>query len=127
MRRSVHPLWGGAIKANKVSAFVRCGQTFHVIRPGYDIQGRRRPTWTQVVHGDVPVYTVKTSVTVRQVTDRFDALFDRHIGADETLLAKALELCKGESHRKFQDGVTGESPAPAVTHDKRGRGFKYPT
>lgn len=127
MRRSVLPLWGGAIKANKVTAFVRCGQTFHVISPGYDIQGRRRTAWTQIVHDDIPIYTVKKASTARQASDRFDAMFDRHIGADASLLAKALELCKAESRRKFRDGVSGEAPAPAVTQDARGPGIEYAT
>ena len=55
MSRQNLPIYGGALKANKIGSFVLGGETFHIIRPGYDSQGRRRTTWTQFVHEDIPI------------------------------------------------------------------------
>lgn len=127
MSRQTLPLFGGAIRANKVGAFVMGGETFHVIRPGYDTQARRRTTWTQVVHEDVPIYAVKVRTDLAAVIAQFEAQWRRHIDDDAVILSKALALCKGERRRKFKDGVTGESPAPAAKLDSSGQGVRYPS
>lgn len=126
MSREVHPIYGGAIRANKIGSFVKGGETFHIIRPGYCIQGKRRLTWTQIVHEDVPVFEVKVRADLSVVMDKFDAMWARHIGDDKALLAKALDATKSEHRRKFRDGRTGESPAPSLTRDGRGEGKRYP-
>lgn len=126
MSRQVHLLYGGAIKANKVGAFVLAGETFHVIRPGYDSQGKRRTTWTQVVHEDCPVFQVKVMTTLDQVIATFEDLFRRKVGDDPVVLARALEGSKSEHRRKFMDGKTGEAPAPTATRDGRDEGRRYP-
>jgi hypothetical protein len=64
---------------------------------------------------------------MKQAIARFEAMWSRYIGDDVEVQRKALALCKGERRRKFQDGVTGESPAPAVNRDGRGPGVKYAT
>jgi hypothetical protein len=124
--RPVLPLYEGAIRAHEVGAFVMGGETFHIIRPGYCSQGRRRTTWTQIVHDDVPVFAVKVRTDLAAVIARFEAQWERHIRNDPAILAKALALCKGERRRKFRDGVTGESPAPASKLDSATQGVRYP-
>jgi hypothetical protein len=122
-----HLLYDGAIKANKIGAFVAGGEQFHVIRPGYDIQGKRRTTWTQVVHEDIPIFQVKLSTELRNVMEQFDAQWARTIGDDPLLLQKALTACKNEHRRKFKDGVSGEAPAATISRDGRNTGLRYPT
>lgn len=115
------------LTANKVGAFVRAMQTFEVIRPGFDAQGRPRKGWTQIIHGGIPIYEAKVQTTLDNVIERFDQLWDRTIGADEDLLDRALAAVKRERVEKFRDGQSGESPAPAIVKDGRGYGRRYPT
>lgn len=125
MSRDYLPLHGGAIRANKLGTFVMGGETFHVIRPGYCTQGKRRATWTQIVHEDVPIFEVKLAVELPRVYEQFESQWARTIGKDRDLLARALTACKNERRRKFKDGVSGEAPAPGVTADGRGPGKTY--
>ena len=126
MSRKVWPLYGGAIKGNKIGAFVMGGETFHVVRPGFDVQGRKRTAWTQVCHDDIPVYTVKMDVPLDAVIAKFEREFDATVRGDPAILARALEMSKTEHRRKFKDGVSGVEPAPALTRDGRGDGARYP-
>lgn len=126
MSHNVLPLYGGAIRANKLGTFVKNGETFHVIRPGYCSQGKRRLSWTQVVHEDIPVFTIKVRAEMPAVLERFDSLWAKHIGEDKTLTKKALTATKNEHRRKFRDGKSGEAPAPSLNKDGRGEGKRYP-
>ncbi|AFO71695.1 hypothetical protein CcrKarma_gp144 [Caulobacter virus Karma] len=112
------PLYDGALTGKLVGRFVRAGQAFDVVRPGFDAQGIKRQTWTQIVHGGVPVFEVKVRTDLDNVIDRFDELWERHIGEDEDLLARALASVKKERTAKFRDGKSGVTPAPTV-HDVR--------
>lgn len=123
MKKS-HALYGGAIKAHKVGSFLMGGEHFHLIRPGYCIQGKRRLGWSQVVHDDVPVFEVKLGQDARAAMTEFEAQFARHIGDNPELLAKALDACKKERRRKFRDGTSGEAPAPGLP-EGRGEGRRY--
>lgn len=125
MNRDHLPLFGGAIRANRIGSFVKGGETFHIIRPGYCAQGKRRTAWTQIVHGDVPVFAVKVSSTLPQVLERFEREWAKWVGDDAVILNKALDLCKNLRRRTFRDGVAGESPAPAVSVDGRSLGVRY--
>ncbi|AFU86621.1 hypothetical protein D869_gp293 [Caulobacter phage CcrRogue] len=111
-------LYDGALEGNCVGRFVRAGQTFDVIRPGYDAQGVKRQTWTQIIHDGVPVFEVKVRTDLDNVIDRFDALWERHIGDDDDLLARALTSVKRERASKFRDGKAGVAPAPTLAHDE---------
>ena len=126
MSRQTHLLYGGALKANKVGAFVMGGETFHIIKPGYDSQGRRQTRWTQFVHEDVPVYQVKMDVDLDAALDRFEAAFKSAIGEDRVLLGKALAGSKASHRARFMDGATGLEPAPTVTRDGKKEGRRYP-
>lgn len=126
MSRQVHLLYNGQIKANKIGSFVLAGETFHIIRPGYDVQGKRRTTWTQVVHDDVPVFQIKVTTSLEQVIATFEDLFRRKVGDDPTVLARALDASKAEHRKKFMDGKTGEAPAPTKTLDGKHEGRRYP-
>ncbi len=127
MKRVNHALFDGAIQANKIGSFVKGGETFHVIRPGYCSQAKRRLKWTQIVHEDVPIFEAKVDVDFKHILAQFDSLWDRTIGEDRDLFQKALANCKRERRRKFKDGKTGETVAPSVTRDGRGAGRRYPT
>lgn len=123
-------LYGGAVKANEVSRFVRAGKVFVVIRPGYDAQGEKRATWTQIVHEDVPIYEVKVRTALDNVLDKFDILWDRHIGDEDeqnAFLNRALESVKRERRAKFRDGRSGVAPAPALSRDGREPPLTYPS
>lgn len=122
MSRQPHALYAGAIKANKVGAFVMGGETFHIIRPGYDSQGRRQPRWTQFVHEDIPIYQVKMDVDLDTAMDRFEAAFKTTIGDDRSLLAKALAGAKASHRARFMDSETGLEPAPTTSQDGPGQG-----
>lgn len=119
------PLYGGALKANVLGSFVRGGETFHVIRPGYCIQGKRRTNWTQIVHEDIPVFESKMGMDLQGVTAKFRELWTNNIGDDPELLKRALAATKQERRRKFRDGRSGEAIAPATTRSKRDKGVKY--
>lgn len=121
------PLYGGAIIAHRVSGFVRAGYSFDVVRPGFDAQGRKRETWTQIVHEGVPVYEVKLKTPLKNVLDRFEQAWDKTIGDDEDLLARALASVKRERNAKFMDGESGEAPAPALSRDGRPSPPQAPT
>lgn len=125
--REVVPIYDGAIRANKIGSIVKGGETFQIIRPGYCVQGKRRMTWTQVVHEGVPIYEAKVWSDLNTFLDQFDSLWAKHIGSDPELLKKALHRCKEEHRRKFRDGTSGEAPAPSLTRDGRGEGRRYPT
>jgi hypothetical protein len=125
LKRDTLPIHAGAIRANRLGSFVMGGETFHVIRPGYCTQGKRRDTWTQVVHEDVPVFEVKVKVELHYVFEQFETMWRRTIAEDRDLLARALAACKKERRRKFKDGTSGEAPAPGITSDKRGDGRRY--
>lgn len=122
----VLPIYGDAIRANKIGSFVMGGETFHIIRPGYCIQGKRRQAWTQFVHDGIPVYETKVKSDMAQSIAQFERLWAKHIGADRDLLSKALSRCKDERRRKFRDGESGETPAPAM-RDGRSEGKRYPS
>lgn len=117
LRRQTAPLYGEAIRANKLGAFVMGGEPFQVIRPGYDIQGRRRTTWTQIIHEDIPIFTARKDAPLREVIAQFESLWSRAIGEDRDLLLRALAACKKEHRRKFRDGESGEAPAPTISRD----------
>jgi len=127
LKRDELPIYDGAIQARKIGAFVMGGEAFQVIRPGYCAQGKRRTTWTQVVHEDVPVFEVKLDVDLRSALAQFETHWKRTIGSDKVLLGKALAACKAERRRKFRDGVSGETVAPSITRDGQGVGRRYPT
>lgn len=124
-RRDYLPIHGGAIRANRIGSFVMGGETFHVIRPGYCTQGKRRENWTQVVHEDIPIFEAKLKVELTHVFDQFESKWKRTIGDDRDLLLRALAACKKERRRKFKDGVSGEAPAQSITRDGRGEGRRY--
>lgn len=126
MSRQTHLLYGGALKANKIGAFVMAGETFHIIRPGYDSQARRQPRWTQFVHEDIPVYQVKMDVDLDVAMARFESAFKASIGEDRDLLAKALAGSKASHRARFKDGETGVEPAPTATRDGIKEGRRYP-
>ncbi|USN16230.1 hypothetical protein PAPPERLAPAPP_04890 [Brevundimonas phage vB_BpoS-Papperlapapp] len=126
MSRQAHALYAGALKANKIGAFVMGGETFHIIKPGYDSQGRRQTRWTQFVHEDVPIYQVKMDVDLDVAMDRFEAAFKTAIGEDRDLLAKALAGAKASHRARFMDGKTGVEPAPTTTQDGVHAGRRYP-
>jgi hypothetical protein len=123
MRRSYLRLYPdhprGEIKAHCVGSFVKDGEAFDVIRPGYDIQGRRKIQWTQVVHGGVPIFEHRLTCDIVEVMERFDRLWDKHIGDDADIRVAALAATKKTRLQRFRDGVTGEPPAPALTRDGR--------
>ncbi len=121
------PIYNGSIQANRVGAFVKQGMAFDVIRPGYCIQGTRRPTWTQVVFQGVPVFEIKTSVSLTAALDRFDRQWDSILGGDADLAGRALAACRKSRLEKFRDGVTAETFAPSVTQHGKGQGLVYPT
>lgn len=127
MTRDALPIYGGAIQANKIGSFIMGGETFHIIRPGYCSQGKRRLTWTQFVHDGVPIYETKVRVELDKVIQQFESMWRRHIGDDLDLLARALANTKKEHLRKFRDGVSGEAPAPTVAHDGRKTRLSYPS
>lgn len=117
----------GEIKANVVGAFMRGGEGFYVIRPGYDAQGRRRQSWTQIAHDGVPIWEWKRIGDLSAILDHFDKLWAQHLGGDPKLLAKALTQTKALRRRTFRDGVSGETPAPSITRDGREPGIVYPS
>lgn len=115
----------GEIRANRVGAFVKGGESFDVIRPGYDIQGRRRIGWTQVCHGGVPIFDHKLQAPLEVVMERFDRLWAKAVGTDTPILKRALDMTKAARLSRYRDGVTTEGAAPALTRDGRGHGQKY--
>lgn len=127
MSRQNLPIYGGALKANKIGSFVLGGETFHIIRPGYDSQGRRRTTWTQFVHEDIPIYQIKMDVDLDVAIERFEAAFKVAIGEDRALLLEALKGSKASHRARFMDGETGQEPAPTATQDGVKVGRRYPT
>lgn len=112
-------IYNGTIKANYIGEFSRGSIDFTIIRPGFDIQGRKRISWTQFVVDGVPVFEVRKRSTLEGAMDKFDALWDQHIGQDTELLRKAITACQKERLSKFQDGVSGESPAPTTKGPER--------
>ena len=123
---SAVPLYGGALQAHKIGSFLKKGHGFSVIRPGYCIQGKRRIGWTQVVHEDVPIFTVKAKVNLQDAMAKFDELWDAHIEDDIELFLRALEACKAEHRAKFRDGRSGVPAAPSLVKDGFGEGHRYP-
>lgn len=119
------PIYDGAIKAHKVSAFVKCGIGFDIIRPGYDSQGRRHASWTQIVHEGVPIYTARMMLPLEKFIARFEEKWAEHIGDDLVLMRRALEATKNDHMNRFKDGVTGETPAPSLSRDGQGEGINY--
>ncbi len=126
MPRDLIPIYDGVIKANRVGSFVRDGETFDIIRPGFDSQGRSHKTWTQFVHEGVPVYTIKLQANMTEALEQFDAVWEKSISPKPSLLKKALANAKADHKAKFKDGTTGIEPAPAVSVDGRPEGRKYP-
>lgn len=127
MSKKTIPIYGGEIKAHTLGSFVMGGEVFHVIRPGYCIQGKRRTAWTQIVHEDIPIYGVRNYTELSAAIAQFEGQWKKYIGDDKVLLGKALASCKKEHRRKFRDGESGEAPAPTVTRDGRGQGKRYPS
>lgn len=120
------PLYDGAIKAHKVGGFIMGGEMFHIIRPGYDVQGQRRIKWTQFVHEDVPIFQVKTDMRLEDAIAHFTAQFDKTFSGDALAkLPRALKNSKAEHRRKFRDGVTGVEPAATTTLDGPAEGVVY--
>jgi hypothetical protein len=126
LSRDILPIYDGAIKANRIGAFVLGGETFYVTRPGYCSQGKRRSEWTQIVHEGIPIYEVKLSVDMAQVISNFETSWKRWIGDDRALLGKALTACKKERRKKFRDEKTGVEPAPTFSRDSTAQGLRYP-
>lgn len=120
-------IYNEAIRANRVGAFIKNGLAFDVIRPGYCIQGTRRPTWTQVVYDGVPVFEIKTNVSLMTAMERFDRHWDSIVGTDQGLAVRALAACRKARLERFRDGVTAETFAPSVTQHGKGEGLVYPT
>jgi hypothetical protein len=123
--RASCPLFDGSIKAVRIGSFVRHGFQFEVIRPGYDWQGRRRTAWTQIAHEGVPIFDIKTHMEAGNAIALFDQEWTKSIGRNKKLAKNALKRCKAMRMRCFRDGVTGESPAPSISHDGRGHGATY--
>ncbi|AXQ68730.1 hypothetical protein HOU00_gp395 [Caulobacter phage CcrPW] len=117
MSKSI-PIYDGAIEANHVGSFVKMGEAFQVIRPGYDAQGNARAAWTQFVHDGIPVFEEKVKGPLSAATRSFDRQWAQFIGDDRDLMLRALEACKKEHRAKFRDGRSGVEPAPTV-HDTR--------
>ncbi len=115
----------GSLKATVVGAFQRNGETLMVIRPGYDAQGRRRTTWTQVVYGDVPIWEWKRDAPLPHVLDQFDRLWKQTVGRDVDAARKGLAMTVSNRRTRFRDGVAGVEPAPALTRDGRPSGMTY--
>lgn len=115
-----HP--DGGLKARVVGAFMRHGETLYVIRPGYDAQGRRRTSWTQVVHEGVPIWEHKLRADLPKILAQFDSLWQAAIGKNRKLSAEALEKTRQARTRAFKDGRSGVEPAPALSRDGRGEG-----
>ncbi|UTC29930.1 hypothetical protein BAJUN_03280 [Bajunvirus bajun] len=120
------PLYDGALKGNRVSSVVKAGLTFDFIKPGFDAQGRRRTTWTQVVHAGVPIYEVRVNTALDNVLDRFDAEWDKVMGDDRAFIDKALASVKRERLSKFMDGKSGVEPAPSLRDGKVASPKKMP-
>lgn len=78
-----------------------------------------------MVHGDIPIYEVKTSASLDEVMRRFDAAWATTIGDNPALAAKALENCKNARRSRFRDGETAEIVAPSVTQHGLGEGTAY--
>lgn len=122
MKKKTLPIYDGAIIANRVGAFVKCGEGFQVIRPGFDSQGAKKSTWTQVIHDSIPIYTHKVSGELSVAMVEFDRQWAIHIGNNLELMKLALDACKKEHRRKFKDGLAGVEPAPTMTQDGRATG-----
>ena len=118
-------LYEGALKGRVVGAFVRLGRDFTVIRPGFDAQGRKRTTWTQVVVDDVPIWEWKITAPLDFVLAKFDSEMKRTIGRDKALFERALQMAQNRRRKVFRDGVAGEAPAPSVALDGRQGGRLY--
>lgn len=117
MTKTSLPLFDGAIQANLVGSFMKAGTKFDLIKPGYDSQGEVRRNWMQIVHEGVPIYDQKMQPTVKQTISSFEAQWEKIIGDDMELFARALASVKGERTSKFMDGESGEAPAPSVVID----------
>lgn len=115
----------GEINASTAGAFLHHQHSFHVIRPGYDAQGRRRQGWTQIVYKDVPIWEWKLEAPLTDVIGQFKKLWKESIGGDRTLASKALRMTMKARREKHRDGVSGETPAKALTVDGRGQGSRY--
>ncbi|AXQ69242.1 hypothetical protein HOU02_gp483 [Caulobacter phage CcrBL9] len=115
----------GGLKARVIGSFMRNGQTFNVIAPGYDSQGRRRQSWTQVCVDDVPVWEWKLKAPVADVLKQFDKLMSKSIGKNKKLLKAAIAQTQANRRSRFRDGVSGVEPAPALTRDGREAGPSY--
>lgn len=116
----------GSIRANRIGGFVRAGRGFDVIRPGYDAQGRRRTSWTQIVHRGVPVFEVKVLAPLDKVLERFDTLWDKTLGADDALTERALAAVTRHRLSRFRDGYSGVAQTREVSQDGRGPARAYP-
>lgn len=116
-----HP--SGEIKAHVVGSFMRHGAILYVVRPGYDAQGRSRPSWTQVVHDGVPIWEHKLRADLSKVLAQFDSLWKASIGQNRKLSAEALLATRAARLRTFKDGAAGIEPAAALTRDGRGDGI----
>lgn len=125
MKRDMIPLYRGELMANRVGKIIRGDLEFDIIRPGYDSQGRRRASWTQFCIFGVPVYECKKHLTMGAAIKEFDRLWTLYIGDDLDLAQRAINAARVERKRRFRDGVTGESPAPALRVDGRPEGERY--
>lgn len=124
MKKSI-AIYDGEITANHVGSFIKLGEAFQVIKPGYDSQGVARSSWTQVVHEGIPVFEHKVQGPLPAAMREFDRQWDKTIGADHALMARSLDACKKEHRRKFRDGKSGVEPAPTLTQDARDAGTEY--
>lgn len=125
MIKSKRKLYDGALTGSVVGGFVRLDENFVVIRPGFDSQGRRHNNWTQIVHGDVPVWEAKVTAPVEVVVEKFNALLTEHFARDKAFLRKMLDQTKKHRIERFRDGESGETPAQTVRLDGRGQGVVY--
>ncbi len=116
----------GSRRATVVGGFVRGGRSLLVVRPGYDAQGRRRESWTQVVDGDVPIWEFKRQAPLGDVLGHFSELWIKTFGKrSEALVEQALALTKQARSKAWLDGEAGVEPAPALTRDGRRDGLAY--
>lgn len=119
------PLFAGKVKAKRIGSFVREGFDFDVVRPGVDIQGRNRKTWTQIVWGGYPVWEFKKDASLVPVIERFALLWDACFKDKPDLARKVMQAEIDDRVRHFQDGVKGELIAPA-SMDGPEDGTRYP-
>lgn len=117
-------LFDGKVKAHKVGGFMKEGFAFDIVRPGVDIQGRNRLTWTQIIWKGIPVWEMKTSNDLPTVMEKFNSNWGMWFGENKALALKAMEAEVADRRDRFQDGTSGVEIAPNSQDDKPTK--KYP-